>query len=132
MKEALEEKERSNDKDFTVETPMMKIINFHIKLDWWVSRLQQLNLGLGLSKETMICANRMPWKATVEKLRLTSSTASFPKAVTFSEVRKLAEMEWDKSESGNRPDPFNLMAKPWKGIQRDADAYLNSFLCDVW
>merc|ERR1712154_59584 len=90
-------------------------------------------MGLKLSKETVLSASRMPWRGVVEELLLTSSSPSLPKAVTFSAVRKLAEnKEWDKSQSGNPLDPFHLIVKPWKGIQRDADAYLNSFLFDVW
>ena len=132
MKEGLDEKKQKGDKDFTVQTPMMEIINHHVNIDWWVARLEQINYGLKLSKETVLSASRMPWRGVVEELRNTSSSPTLPKAVTFSAVRKLAEMEWDKSKSGNRLDAFHLIVKPWKGIQTDADSYLNSFLFDVW
>ena len=132
MKQALDEKTRNGEKDFTVQTPMMKIINHHVRISWWVSRLEQINYGLKLSKETMLSASRMPWRGVVEELRQTSSSPTLPKAVTFSVVRKLAEKEWDRSKSGNRLDAFHLIVKPWKGIRTDADSYLNSFLFDVW
>jgi hypothetical protein len=132
MREALDEKTQNGDKDFTVQTPMMKVINHHVNIDWWVARLEHINYGLKLSKETVLSASRMPWRGVVEELRQTSSSPSLPKAVTFNAVRKLAGKEWDKSKSGNRLDAFHLIVKPWKGIQTDADSYLNSFLFDVW
>ena len=133
MNEALEDKKQNGDQDFMVETPMMTIINHHVTIDWWVSRLLQMNYGLKLSKETVLSANRMPWRGVTHQLRLASSTVTLPKALTFSAVRQLAvDDEWDKAKFGNRLDVGHLIVKPWVGIERDADSYLDSFLLDVW
>ena len=132
LQDALDSKEKHpKDKDFVVQTPMMKVINHHLEMMKLTASIEHINFKMTLSKETQLKENQLPWKGTTDRLRKLS--AVLPKAATNSAVRKMkGDMEWDKETMGNNLIPFNLIIKPWPSIQTQASSYLNSVMFDVW
>jgi hypothetical protein len=131
IKEAQAEVENSKSaKPF--ETHMMKIINHHVRVVSAVARLEQLNFGMKLSKETTMKEKRLPWSGVVSTLKSIDDKPSLPSAINFSVVRALKDSEWNYAEMGTRMDPQTLSEKPWPQIRDRANSYINSFLMDVF
>jgi hypothetical protein len=134
IQEALKNPDRTKDgDDFVVQTPMMKIINHHVEMMKLTARLEQLNIGMTISKETELRVSRLAWRGAVDHLRAVTDVPELPKAVTYSAVRKMQDdKSWDKDKMGNNITPLNLIIKPWPSIQTQANGYLDSFMIDVW
>lgn len=131
MEEAIDEM-KGNESASIPLTPMMKIINYHVGIIWWTGRLEQLNFGMTLSKETELRNNRLSWRGVVQVLRTIDDTPKLPKSINYSVVRELKDSkDWDYAKMGTMLTPQNLSIKPWPQIQNQAYSYLNSFLFDV-
>ena len=114
------------------ETPMMRMINYHVYVMGWMDRLEQLNVGLKLSHMTELRKKRLPWRGVVDVLRTIDDEPRFPSALNYSLVRALKDRkDWNYAEMGTRLDPQTLSEKPWPQIRLQANSYMNSFLVDV-
>ena len=115
------------------ETPMMRMINYHVYVMGWTDRLEQLNVGLKLSHMTELRKKRLPWRGVVDVLRTIEDKARLPSALNYSVVRALKDRkDWNYAEMGTRLDPQTLSEKPWPQIRDQANSYMNSFLVDVF
>jgi len=126
------EKGPNEGKEGNFETPMMKVINDHVRLMVVTSRFEQLNPGMVLSDETKLRRNRLPFKGAVDLLRTLDDKPRFPTALEYSVVRNLKDTkEWNFVEKGLRLDPIILSEKPWPNLMKSADSFLLSFCTDV-
>jgi len=119
--------------DKTYVTPMMKIINYHVRIISITSRLEQLNLGMKISESTKLSRDHLPWRGVVDVLRTLEQRPIFPSVLKYSVVRALKEIEcWSYADKGTRLDPQTLSEKPWPELKSKACFYIDSFLFDVW
>ena len=118
------------------QTPMMEIIDHHVKIIAVTSRLKQFNIQMTLSEETLLREKRLPFRRVVETLRTVDDTPRFPYALSYSVVRALKDKDKDKekwifAEHGLRLDPIILSEKPWPNLKDKVRSYLISFNIDV-
>jgi hypothetical protein len=114
-------------------TPMMKIINYHVKIMYWTGILEQVNIGMEMSEETKLRKKRLPWRGAVDILRTIDDKPRFPSALNYSVVRALKDKtDWDYADKGTRLDPQTLSEKPWLQISQKANSFMRSFLIDVF
>ena len=115
------------------QTPMMKIINYHVFIISVAGILEQLNIGMQMSEGTEMRKKRLPWRGVVDVLRTIEDKARLPSALNYSVVRALKDKkDWNYAEMGTRLDPQTLSEKPWPQIRDQANSYMNSFLVDVF
>jgi len=115
------------------QTPMMKIINYQVRIIFVVGKLKQLNLGMSMSEETELRKKGLAWRGVVDVLGTIVDKPRFPSALDFSVVRALKDKkDWNYAEMGTRLDPQTLSEKPWPGIRLQANSYMNSFLVDAF
>jgi hypothetical protein len=53
------------------ETIMMKIINYHIHIIGIILRMEQLNIGITISKHTQLKKSCMSWRGVIKVLQMT-------------------------------------------------------------
>ena len=117
----------------TYVTPMMKIINYHVRIISITSRLEQLNLGMKISDSTTLSRGHLPWRGVIGVLMTLEQSPIFPSVLKYSVVRALKDIEgWSYAEKGTRLDPQTLSEKPWPGLKSTACFYIDSFLLDKW
>ena len=68
------------------ETPMMRMINYHVYVMGWTDRLEQLNVGLKLSHMTELRKKRLPWRRVVDVLRTIDDKPRFPSGLLSTSV----------------------------------------------
>jgi len=115
------------------QTPMMKVIDYHVRIVAKTGRLKQLNLGLDISDETELRKERLPFRGVVDILRTVDDTPRFPSALNYSVVRALKdENGWSRQKDGAPLNPIILSEKPWIQCKEGAYSYLLSFTVDLF
>jgi len=133
----LTKKETGDLKKFKNEqTPMMKIINHHIKVHAITTKVQQFNIGLTLSEETTSRKERLPFSRSVQTLRTVDMNPRFPAALEYSVIRALKDKkkddeEWFYSKHGLRLGPIILSEMPWPELNEMTNQYLSSLSTDI-
>jgi len=121
--------------DSTNCTYMMTVINHHVTIVSCVERITQLNYGMVICNHTDTRKGSMEWKGVIEEIRKLEPGIRFPNVLRYNVIRKLKENideNWNHSEKGTELDPHSLLLDPWGPLEANANAFINSFLWDVW
>jgi len=119
-----------------VRTPMMEILDYHVKIIANTNIIEQFNIGMSLSDETKLRKQSLPFRRVVETIRTVGDEPRLPAALEYSVVRALKDKDkddpkWIFSIDGLRINPMILSEKPWPNLSDKASSYLTSFYIDV-
>lgn len=123
---------QKNPKERVDQTPMMKVIDHHVKIVAWVNRLKQLNIQFESSDETLLREKRLPFRRVVECLRDVDDVPRLPKALGYVVIRELKVKEWSRENDGTPLNPIILSERPWGLLKQQASSYVISFMKDLW
>merc|ERR1712038_1406453 len=117
----------------TTETPMMAVINHHIKIIIWISKLKHFNFRMETSEATELRKSRLTWRRVIETLRTIDEAPRIPKSLHYSVVREIKDQkDWSYETDGLRLKPELLAEKPWPKLENEITIYMKSFLTDIF
>lgn len=131
---------QKNPKERVDQTPMMKVIDYHVKVVTWVYRLKQLNFQFDFEKctESKMREERLPFRRVVKELRTVDEKPQLPKALGNSVIRELKKkagnpekVEWSRQNDGTPLNPIILSEQPWLNLEQAVKYYLFSFMNDL-
>jgi len=135
--EKVKEKFENPDKSNKSVTPMMGVIEYHVRMVTKTSRLKQLNLGFEASEETKLRRKRLPFERVVDVLRTMDDRPCFPSVLNYSVVRELKDKpestddKWMRERDGTPLNSEILSEEPWFQLRQQSRSYLRSFILDL-
>jgi len=116
----------------TTETPMMAVINHHITIINWISKLKHFNFRMETSEATELRKSRLTWRRVIETLRTIDEAPRIPKSLHYSVVREIKDQKnWTYETDGLKLKPELLAEKPWPGLENEITIYMKSFFSDI-